>query len=75
MILTLVQTAGAGPSKTAAPAAEPQETIDMGWEDEVVNTSAKPSKKAAEPEVDESMLEVEREEAQVSRISRAVRHS
>lgn len=47
----------------------------MGWEDEVVNTSAKPSKKAAEPEVDESMLEVEREEAQVSRISRAVRQS
>ena len=67
--LISVQTAGAGPSKIATPVAEPQDIVDMGWEDDVVESSAKATKHKADEQLeDEEMLEYEREEAQVSRI-------
>jgi len=41
----------------------------MGWEDDVVESSAKATKHKADEQLeDEEMLEYEREEAQVSRI-------
>jgi hypothetical protein len=40
----------------------------MGWEDEDISTSAKTPKEAIEEEADESTLEAEREEAQVSHV-------